>query len=78
MNSRPVQPVAPSGMAILFTYVCPHCGQQNYIPEPVQPESCRCGRCAQPFPIIPVDRRTLHYLRIMFDNGRAAADIDFI
>ena len=57
---------------------CPHCGQPNYVPEPVQPESCRCGRCAQTFPIIPVDRRTLQYLRIMFDNGRAAADIDFI
>ena len=77
-SASPVQPVAPTDMTILFAYACPFCGQANHVPAPLAPGMLRCGNCMKPFPIIPVDERTIRYIHLMLDNGRAAADADFI
>lgn len=79
MNARKdVMPVAPSALDLVFTYRCPHCGKKNHLVSPLQPEMVACGACSQPFPILPVDGRTVHYIHIMLNNGKAAVDQDFI
>ena len=79
MNAkRPVQPVPPSGMELIFLYRCPHCGRKTALIAPTQPAMAQCSSCAQPFPLVPVDERTIQYIRLMLDDGRAAADPDFI
>ena len=39
----------------------------------------RCESCGEPFPVMPVDERTVHYVKIMLANGRAASSesLDF-
>ena len=78
MPSPTAQPVAPTGMTMLFSYVCPFCGQANHVPAPFSPGMLRCNNCRKAYPIIPVDERTIRYVHLMLDNGRAAADPDFI
>ena len=63
-SQRPLEPVAPDGMELLFFYRCPHC--------------LRRDGCGKQFPIIPVDEHGLHYVRIMLANGKAAADPDYL
>ena len=77
-NRKYIAPVAPSDMTILFTYRCPVCGREYSVPEPTQPAQIRCMNCQAKFPVIPVDERTIDYIRLMLDNGRAAADADFV
>ncbi len=78
MKQRPVQPVAPTSMNVFFGYACPHCGQLNHVPAQLKPTQIHCGQCGFAYPLIPVDERTLHFMHIMLDNGRAAADADFV
>lgn len=79
MNApKNVAPVAPSAMGLLFTYRCPNCGKKNDLVSPIQPGMVACNACAQPFPILPVDGRTIHFIHIMLNNGKAAVDQDFI
>lgn len=77
-RKRPVQPVAPDGMEILFFYPCPGCGKHIPQASPTEPRMVRCPACGQNFPILPVDEHGLHYVRIMLAEGRAAADPDFL
>ncbi len=77
MSSKPIQPVAPEGMELLFFYPCPHCGRHVPLVSPSQPAMVKCDSCEGSFPIIPVDERSLHYVRIMLANGKAAIDPDF-
>ena len=74
---RPVQPVAPTGMELIFMYVCPHCGHKAALIAPTQPAMVQCDDCQTPFPLVPVDERTVQYIRLMLAGGRAAADPDF-
>lgn len=76
-GTRPVQPVYPGAMELLFFYRCPHCMQQVALLAPLQPAMARCDRCGEQFPIVPVDERSVNYIKIMLDNGRAAVDPDF-
>ena len=75
MSQRPVQPVQPHGMEFLFFYRCPHCAHQVALISPLQPAMAQCGKT---FPVVPVDVRSIQYVRLMFANGKAAADSDFI
>ena len=75
---RPVQPDAPSGMEIIFTYRCPFCGCKAVILAPLQPGRITCESCQKIFPIIPVDERTIRYIKTMLASGKAAVDPDFI
>lgn len=77
LSSRPVQPVPPESMELVFFYRCPGCGRRNPLIAPTQPSMTRCESCGEPFPVMPVDERTVHYVKIMLANGRAALDPDF-
>ena len=77
LSSRPVQPVPPESMELVFFYRCPGCGRRNPLIAPTQPSMTRCESCGEPLPVMPVDERTVHYVKIMLANGRAALDPDF-
>ena len=70
LSSRPVQPVPPESMELVFFYRCPGCGRRNPLIAPTQPSMTRCESCGEPFPVMPVDERTVHYVKIMLANGR--------
>lgn len=76
-SKRPLRPVPPDGMEMLFFYACPHCGRHVPLVSPTQPAMVQCDSCHKSFPIMPVDERSLHYVRIMLANGKAALDPDF-
>ena len=38
----------------------------------------QCDACRGHFPIVPVDERTVKFLRIILAGGRAAIDPDFL
>lgn len=77
-SSRPIAPVAPDGMEILFFYKCPRCGEHVAIASPTEPRMLVCDSCRMAFPIIPVDEHGIHYAHIMLAGGKAAADPDFL
>lgn len=77
IQRRPVRPVAPDGMEILFFYPCPFCGRHVPMVSPTQPTMAQCEACRKPFPIMPVDERGMHFIRIMLGGGKAAVDPDF-
>ncbi len=77
-KGRPLTPVAPDGMEILFFYPCPRCGKHIAVPSPTEPRMIVCDSCRQSFPIIPVDEHSVQYIRIMLAGGKAAADPDFL
>lgn len=77
-SSRPIHPVAPDSLELLFIYSCPHCGQRIPVSAPTQPAMLPCPACHKSFPIVPVDERGLRFIRLMTNNGRAAVDPDFL
>lgn len=74
---RPIHPVMPFGMELTFFYNCPNCGRKVPIIAPTQPAMALCEACGIPFPLVPVDERTVQYIKIMLADGRAAVDPDF-
>lgn len=77
-TARPLKPVAPSGMELIFFYTCPHCGRQLSMLAPTHPAMVRCDACAKNFPIMPVDARGIQFVRLILAEGRAALDPDFV
>lgn len=77
-SQKPLEPVRPAGMEIVFFYQCPYCANHVQLVSPVTPQMIPCPACNKAFPIVPVDERSLHYMRIMLANGKAAADPDFL
>lgn len=75
---RPVQPVLPTGMELIFLYRCPHCGRKTALIAPTQPSMAQCDMCGIPFPLVPIDERTVRFIKIMLADGRAAVDPDFV
>ena len=75
-SQKPLEPVAPDGMELLFFYRCPHCLRHVPLVNPVEPRNVRCDGCGKQFPIIPVDEHGLHYVRIMLANGKAYLSTD--
>ena len=75
---KPINPVAPDGMEVLFFYKCPYCAKHVPIASPTEPRMLTCDGCRKGFPIIPVDEHGIHYIRIMLAGGRAAGDPDFL
>lgn len=76
--ARSLRPVGPDGMELVFFYPCPHCGRRMTVASPTQPAMIPCNACHKSFPILPVDERSLRFIRIMLHNGLAAVDPDFI
>jgi hypothetical protein len=77
-SKPPIEPVAPGRMEFLFFYPCPECGKDLPHTNPTVPCMLSCPVCGERFPIIPVDERSLQYIRIMLAGGRAAVDPDFL
>lgn len=76
--SKPLMPVRPMGMEIVFLYPCPHCAREVTLIAPTRPTMAQCDACRKSFPIVPVDDRTLRYFKIMLNGGKAAIDPDFL
>lgn len=77
-DSKPIMPVKPEGMEIVYYYPCPHCQRKIALASPTQPIVVRCEGCSGRFPIVPVDARTVSYIKTMSANGKAATDPDFV
>ena len=77
-KGKPVSPVAPDGMEIIFFYQCPRCGRHVPRVNPIEAAMAVCDSCGLSFPIIPVDEYGLQYIRIMLNNGKSAVDPDFM
>lgn len=77
-SNKPVAPVPPDGMELLFYYQCPSCARHIALVSPVTPQMIICDNCGMTFPIVPVDERSLHFIHIMLCRGKAAADPDFL
>ncbi len=77
-SSKPIMPVKPMGMEIIFLFQCPHCSREVPLIAPTRPAMTQCDACRKSFPIVPVDDRTLRYLKVMLAGGKAAVDPDFL
>lgn len=77
-SRKPLTPVKPTGMEVIYLYPCPFCGREVPLMAPTQPAMAQCDECRRNFPIVPVDERTLRYIKIMLAGGRAAIDPDFL
>ncbi|MGE4553175.1 MAG: hypothetical protein AB7D57_08685 [Desulfovibrionaceae bacterium] len=75
---KPLTPVRPTGMEIVFLYPCPHCQREVPLIAPARPAMAQCDACRKNFPIVPVDERTMNYLRLILAGGKAAIDPDFL
>ncbi|AGW15166.1 MAG: hypothetical protein LDL30_11410 [Desulfovibrio sp.] len=75
---KPLTPVKPVGLELVFFYPCPHCQRQVPLVGPTQPSLAQCDSCKGQFPIVPADERTLTFLKIMLANGKAGIDPDFL
>ncbi len=75
--SKQFNPVAPSGMEIMFYYTCPNCKETIELASPVQPAMVQCFFCYEVFPILPVDERSIQYIKLMLGNGLSAVDLDY-
>lgn len=77
-GKKPSAPVRPTGMEVLYFYACPFCGRDVPVAAPVQPAMVKCDVCAKHFPIVPVDERSVRFIKTMLANGRAGIDPDFL
>ncbi len=77
-NAKPLTPVLPEAMEIIFFYPCPKCGRHVPRVNPIEATVAVCDSCGQSFPIVPVDEYGMQYIRIMLSNGKAAVDSDFL
>jgi hypothetical protein len=75
---KPLTPIKPIGMELIFLYPCPHCGQAVPVASPVKPALAQCASCRGRFPIVPVDERTVNFVKLMTAGGKAAIDPDFV
>ncbi|THB63233.1 MAG: hypothetical protein D6E12_17390 [Desulfovibrio sp.] len=77
-TSRPLKPVKPAGMELIFVYDCPFCQRQVPVLSPTQPSMAQCDACKGHFPIVPVDERSVQFLKVILAGGKAAIDPDFL
>ncbi|MDQ7831527.1 MAG: hypothetical protein RDU30_07340 [Desulfovibrionaceae bacterium] len=75
---KPLTPIKPTGMELVFLYACPQCGQAVPVASPVKPALAQCASCRTRFPIVPVDERTVNFVKLMTAGGKAAIDPDFV
>jgi hypothetical protein len=51
--TKPLTPVRPMGMEIVFLYPCPHCAREVTLIAPTRPSMAQCDACRKNFPIVP-------------------------
>ena len=76
--SKPISPVKPQGMEIIFIYPCPYCMREIPLVAPTSPAVVRCDVCMHTFPVIPVEEKTVSFIKIMLNNGNSAINVDFM
>ena len=75
---KPLTPVKPMGVELVVLYPCPFCHREVPIVAPAKPSVITCDACHGRFPIVPVDDRSVRYVKLMLGGGKAAVDPDFI
>lgn len=78
MSAKPVSPVKPKGMELIFIYSCPYCQREIPLVAPTSPAVVRCDVCTRTFPVIPVEEKTIAFIKLMLGNGSSAIDTDFM
>ncbi len=76
--AKPVNPVKPSGLELVCVYLCPYCNREVPMLAPIAPTVVRCDVCARNFPVIPVEEKTVAFVKLMLANGASAIDSDFM
>jgi len=77
-NNRPLVPIRPVNMELIFLYPCPHCSREVPLISPTSPAMAQCDVCRKAFPIVPVDSRAIRYAKLMMANGQASIDPDYL
>ena len=77
MSPKPISPVKPTGMELVFFYICTHCGHELPLVAPSQPTMINCEICRQHYPVVPVYEHTVQFVKLMLADGAAAIDPDF-
>ncbi len=77
-SKKPITPVRPASMELIYLYPCPFCEREVPLIAPTRPAMAQCDACRKSFPIIPIDERTISYLKAMMANGKACIDPDFL
>jgi len=77
-QKRPIIPVKPSGLEVIYLYPCPFCGRQVPLVAPVKPTVAECDACRQRFPVVPADEKTVRFVKLMTANGNAGIDPDYV
>lgn len=77
-SNKPLTPVKPAGMEMIFLYPCPHCEREVPLIAPSRPAMAQCDACRENFPIVPVDDRTIRYMKLILAGGKAGIDPDFL
>ena len=77
-SNKPVSPVRPAAMEVIYLYPCPYCEREVPLIAPTRPAMAQCDSCRKQFPIVPVDERTLRYFKVMLAGGKASIDPDFL
>ena len=75
---RPGQAVKPVGMEILMLYPCPHCGRKVPVLAPLHPSVVRCDVCGGQFAVVPVDEKSVRFVKTMMADGPAAVDPEYL
>ena len=78
MARRPVSPVKPIGVELVFFYPCPYCQRELPLVAPAQPAMITCDVCRQSFPIVPIDEDSVQFVKLMLADGPAAIDPDYM
>ncbi len=77
-TQKPLEPVKPEGMEIILYYPCPFCERRVPIIAPIEPIMVRCDACGRQFPVAPADDKSIRFIKVILDFGRAAISPDFI
>jgi hypothetical protein len=77
-RKKPLLPVKPSGLELVFFYACPGCRRNLPVVSPTQPTMVRCEACGVQFPIVPVDEKGVRFMKLITASGNAAVDPDFL
>jgi ribosomal protein S27E len=78
VSGKTINPVKPSALELVFMYRCPHCDNENTLLAPTRPGLVRCNVCRRDFAIIPVEERTISFIKLILANGTSAIDQDFM
>lgn len=74
----PLTPVKPSGLELIYLYTCPYCRRDVPLIAPTTPILAQCDACRRSFPVVPVDEKTVQFIKIMLASGKASIDPDFL